>query len=149
MCREENGLIGLFAKPTQKLHHLDFAGEIEKCRRLIEEDHRRFLSQRFRNHHLLTFAVAERLYHPMSQITDADLSNRIVYYPVILLAEITPEAGVRTASQPDQFPDRHILNMDFVGKHYTDKSGKFFVRVFVDFSVIDEYLSFQLRLKIR
>ena len=63
MCRKEDGFAGFARDAVQELHHLHLAREVKKCRRLIEEDDRRLLSKRFSDHHLLSLAIAQRLYH--------------------------------------------------------------------------------------
>ena len=56
----------------QKLHDLHLAGEIEKGGRLIQEDYRRFLCQRFGDHDLLPLTVGKGVYHARGEVLDPD-----------------------------------------------------------------------------
>ena len=58
----------LYSQPVQQLHHLYLAGEIEKSRRLVQIDDGSLLGQCFGYHDLLTFAVTQRMDHPVLQL---------------------------------------------------------------------------------
>ena len=120
MCGKKNRFIGLAAQPVKQLHHLHFTGEIEKCRRFVQKDHRSLLCQRFGNHHFLSLTITQGMHHAVCQVLNLHQSNGTFDHLLIFSAKCSPKTGIRTASQAYKLVHRHIANITFLSEHYAN-----------------------------
>lgn len=91
MCGKKNRFIGLAAQPVKQLHHLHFTGEIEKCRRFVQKDHRSLLCQRFGNHHFLSLTITQGMHHAVCQVLNLHQSNGTFDHLLIFSAKCSPK----------------------------------------------------------
>jgi len=120
MGRQENSLIRLPAQLMEQLHHFHFTREIKEGSRFVQENHRSFLSQCLGNHHFLSFAITQCMYHAMCQMRYSDQVDSMIHYLFIFFGECSPETGIWTASQTDKFHRSHIADIALLSQDHTD-----------------------------
>ena len=121
MGRHENGLVNRLRQIMQQLHDLNLTWKIEEGRRFIEEDYRCFLCQRFCDHHLLAFSVAQRMHHALGKCSDIHQLDSFLYRLLVFLLQRTPKTGVRTSSEADQLLGGHVADVALLCQYDTNQ----------------------------
>ncbi len=84
---------------------------VEKCRRLVEQDHGRGLREGAGYHHALTLAVGERVDHAVGKTCHAGRGHRLIDDAHIFGAGASQPVGVGRASYGDQLACTHVLGV--------------------------------------
>ena len=147
MGREEDGLLYLHRQSTEQLHHLHLTGEVEEGSGFVEVDDRRFLGQRFGNHHLLPFSIAQGVHHPISKPFDAHHTDGLVNDTEVLSRIASPETSVGGTTQADELADGHIPYVGLLRQYHTNQSTQFLVCIAPNLFPLNEYLTTYLWLE--
>ena len=129
MGGEENGFACLPCKAVQQLHDLHLTGKIEEGGGFVQEDYRSFLCQHFGNHHLLSFAVAQGMYHPVGKVLDLDQRDGFFHDLAVAAPQPAPEAGIGTTPHAHQLLNGHIAYIASVGQHHPYYSGQLLIGI--------------------
>ena len=132
MRREENRLVGSLHQTIKQLHDFHLAGIIKESRRLVQEDNRSLLREGLGNHHLLPFAIRERMHHAPRQVPDVYQVYGLLHLALILRAQRPPETGIRTPAHTDQVRHAHVADLALLGQHHANQPAQLLIRIFRD-----------------
>jgi len=99
------------------MHELDTRRDIEKRRRLIEQQHGWLLRKRASDHHPLSLAIRQTAEIAIAEISDVYGSERPLNGRHVLIAQETKPARMRIPAKLDNPPGRQTFNADALGQH--------------------------------
>src|SRR5699024_6055801 len=93
-------------EPNQQLQQVDLDLQVEKGRRLVEQDQIGLLGQHHDDPAALALSTGERVDTALGKVRDISIGHRLADGARILIDILSPQPLVRKATHPDQLPDR-------------------------------------------
>ena len=94
---------------AEQLHELELVGDVEECRRLVEQHDAGVLRERHRDPRALALAAGEGLERPCRELGHARLLERPRDEAPVVVGSDAEEVAIRIASLIDEVANRHAL----------------------------------------
>ena len=109
--RKQDGAIAIADQAAQQLHDFDPPRQVQKGRRLVEEEHRWFLRQGAGNHHLLPFAIAQLTDAARGQVPSPHCVNSPAHHLFVRRGKAAVPASVRVATERHECIGRQVAHI--------------------------------------
>ena len=130
---------------TQQCRDLELICEIERRRRLVEQQHLRRLRQRARNHHALLFAAAERCERARFERGGARRRQRLARDLLVARVLERERAQMRVSSHQHHVDDGEVERRMRLLRYHGDSSREIAAGQPLDRTLVDENAARQRR----
>ena len=104
-----HGELALATHRVHQVEHLLLVADVQGARRLVEQQHARFLRERTAQHHPLQLAAGERGGQPRGQVVQAQPVDDAIHGGAVAGGVVTEPRDVRGTAQADELAHRHPL----------------------------------------